>query len=159
MIEKIGSHTAFRRNYISYPDSEAEADLSWMKGWPKSADLILQFFDAVVYTNSLDASLRTGLKHRKSPEEILQYGAFQERLDEVLEALKTEANATAAGAPGSASVAGKEDCDNGVGGPTSKPGAAAASGAVNGPTFEDDTEKHWHGVAERIVKHSAQHAH
>ena len=44
MTEKIGSHKAFRRNYISYPDSEAEADLSWMKGWPKSAELILQFF-------------------------------------------------------------------------------------------------------------------
>jgi hypothetical protein len=67
-------------------------DLAWMgPAWSHSENLLMAFIAKVKMGTVFDQSIRTGIKNRKSTEEMLEYGIFQEQIEEITSAAKAEA--------------------------------------------------------------------
>lgn len=133
---RIDTHENYRKHYINYPNLPPP-DLAWKRGWGNSADLMLQLIDDLVYCCALDATLKTGLKNRKTPEEIVTYGPIQERLTEVLDALKKENSVSVLSDGSQGPAASGASGGSGASG-SAAVGATISPGAVCAYAKEDD---------------------
>ena len=143
--------------YKDWPGESFDRVAKLAQGWGNSVDVMLQFIDDLVYNSNFDASLKTGLKARKTPEEIIAYGPIKERLDEVIEALKKETPTIPPGNDSASSALGGEgqatSNPSAAGGAASMPGQGSVTKAGGGT---DGSDSHWWAVAERIVKANIQ---
>ncbi len=67
-------------------------DLTWQSTWPKSAIMLLNLIEGIVYKTTFDCSLRTAVRAQKSCEECLEYQAFAEKVSDMEEQLESENN-------------------------------------------------------------------
>ena len=97
--EYTASHAVYRTHVRGYTDADADdgttagpaaKSLAWKKGWPQSAELALQLIEGVAFDVEFDASLKNGVKNRRSPVEMLEYAQIKEKIGEITEAFKQE---------------------------------------------------------------------
>ena len=86
-------------------DDAEELDLSFMAAWPRSAQVFSELVETASFSKAEDGTIKTGLKHSKTAEEMLKeyapYKDFISNIDEALEAeAKSKAPAEAAAAEG-----------------------------------------------------------
>lgn len=105
--EKISTPNLWRANLQPNGGSDEPANMTWKKDWPRAMDLALQFIEDTVYGCVFDGPLRQGCKSRRSPEEILDYQAFAEKLEDIAKAFKDDEVAKNGGAAG-----GREELTN-----------------------------------------------
>ena len=95
MRDVLGTHEAYRSKLNPYPvevvgGTLAQLDWSWQAGWSKSSKMFMELCEEVVYSSSLDGSLKVAVKNRKIAEEVFDYQVFGEKMSEVLDQLKAE---------------------------------------------------------------------
>ena len=144
MRENLRNHEVYRSKVCSLSASN-QADLSWMKVWPRSATLMLQFLEACAYRKEFDSALRNACKLNKLPSELMTYSSIKEKMSDIHEACTKEsvqADEKSKGAAGaSAETAGPE-------GATPSSSANAVGGELDA---RDKSCEYWRGVAERLV--------
>lgn len=97
-------HDAYRAHVQAFP-GEADCDMSWKLGWPKSGELALQLIERLIYTIEFDGMLKNLVRNRKSITEVLATQTIVELTGEVEKAIIMETAATAAVADVNAAAA------------------------------------------------------
>ena len=157
------THADFRKYFAPYKDGVAS--LSWKRGWTNSSELVLGLIDSLIYSSALDASIKCGVKNRKSVSEICDYIPVKELMEEITMALNNERNDP--GNDNQGSIPGQ-------GGALPTPGVAQATQGAQGTgtstqeqsTMDDDDDDnddedenslaYWRKRAERVVDSNVQ---
>ena len=157
-------HAIYREKVLPYPvveDDDAAAgtqlspkqvDLTWKKGWPRSAERLLQLVEGIAFSSEFNPSLNNGVKNRKSPEEMLDYAQIKENIKEIDDALAQEA--AALNPPGTAAGAAAVAAAGAVGASSSSGGGGTPAALSNDSKEADDKEifdTHWRNYAARKV--------
>ena len=110
--------SSVRARYEAYPseNGEAQADTAWLLGCPESLSKFAELVNSLVYKDDYDARFRDAVKSRHEAVDFLDYPSVKRELEDVEQALRTEANPQATD-------------DAGAGTSNPQPGDSAASKA------------------------------
>ena len=90
----LENHVAYRQMLNPIPlsatddtrTSERQApavDLSWRRGWKRSAVQFLSFCEDVIYGDAFDGPLRTATRAGKAPPDVVEYDSFKNKIKEL----------------------------------------------------------------------------
>lgn len=139
--ENLKSHEAYRTKVHSLSTSTV-VDSSWMKAWPRSATLMLQFLEGCAYRKEFDSALKNACKFNKLPSELMTYASIKEKMSDIKEAYakeqQTVVDEASKGAPAETATEGGQP-------------SSSASAAGEDLKAGEKSQQYWTGVAERLV--------
>lgn len=151
---RLSSHQTYRKELNPYPDPEKpdaperQVLPQWRNCWPSSAEKFVELLEAVVYDTEFHASIKNGVKNRKTPEEMLAYVQVKERFTDIENAIsdeknpKPESGAPGISAAGNAGSAAETACSPGGAAHDAMPEAADSKEAEEKADFDDKWRKH-----------------
>ena len=119
-----------------------------LQAWNRSADLVIALIKDVIYGTSLDSTMKTAVKARRTVEEMLGYTALEERLTAISNAFENEAREAGGGDEPEASVARES---SGAGRDSTGNASALSSGCDNDEAATENGDEMWNKLAERTV--------
>ena len=119
-----------------------------LQAWNRSADLVIALIEDVIYGTSLDSTMKTAVKARRTVEEMLGYTALEERLTAISNAFENEAREAGGGDEPEASVARES---SGAGRDSTGNASALSSGCDNDEAATENGDEMWNKLAERTV--------
>ena len=81
---KLKDHATYRSEVCPLSSSQ-KVDTQWMKGWPRSACLMLEFLEGLVFARLFDSALKNAVLKRKAPNEVMDYKTIKERVADISE--------------------------------------------------------------------------
>jgi hypothetical protein len=92
---KTKTHTEYRQKVDPYPSKDPDVEVvrpeqTWRGSWPRSAEFFFCFVEQLVFGKEFLPMLKSAVKNRKSAEEMMDYVACKERLDQIVAALDEE---------------------------------------------------------------------
>ena len=119
--------------------------MGWEKGWLTSAETTLRFVGEDIYGTEYDPTLKSGIKNRKEPAEILEYQQMNEIVSEIKGLVQKEKlHLEAENQTGASSAFGQSSVT------ASDQSSVTASGL--GAPDSDPEEARWKTYADRLSK-------
>ena len=147
--EKYGDHASYRAHVQAYPD-QVPLKLAWARNFPVSANLFTNLMETLVYGRDHDGMIKSGIKARKSAEEIMEYTLLAEKWVEIEKAVETEKAARIADTAGKSDIAGT-GTDSASAGASGVTNSGGGSSADTGLPENDNNEDKWLTHVNRII--------